>query len=94
MVDGVLEMDMVLQQVRQAAKRLQVPSDTAISQQILLFADSFYGYRFTTPDLMAIWSAADQILKVFDLNGRMLETVPVSENTIESISSVPQRRAA
>ena len=97
-MDNVLEMDTVLQHVRQTAKKLHVPSDTAITQQILLFAESFYGYRFTAPDFMAIWSAADQILKVFDLNGRMLETVPLSVETdgssVDSIPVLPQRKAA
>jgi len=97
-LDNVLEMDTVLQYVRRTARKLRVPSDTAITQQILLFAESFYGYRFTTPDFMAIWSAADQILKVFDHNGRMLETISLSENTvgasIDSIPVIPQRRAA
>ena len=97
-MDNVLEMDTVLRHVRLTARKLRMPSDTAITQQILVFAESFYGYRFTTPDFMAIWSAADQILKVFDPNGRMLETVSLSDDTdglsVGSIPVIPQRRAA
>ena len=97
-MDDVLEIDTVLQHVRQIARKLRVPSDTAVTQQILMFAESFYGYRFTTPDFMAIWSAADQILKVFDPNGRMLETLSISVGTegsfMDSIPVIPQRRAA
>jgi hypothetical protein len=96
-MDGVLEIDSVLQQVRLALQRLRLPSDAAITQQILLLGDSFYGYRFTAMDFTAVWSAADQILKVFDSNGRALETFPtteISEETSESIPMFPQRRAA
>jgi hypothetical protein len=50
-----------------------LPAETAITQQILLLGDSFYGYRFTAKDFTAIWSAADQTLKVCDKDGEMLE---------------------
>ena len=96
-MDNVQEMDMVLQRVRLVARKFHVPSDI-ITQQILLFGDAFYGYRFTAPGFTAIWSAADLILKVFDPDGRMLETIPVLENTdgspVESIPLIPQRRVA
>ena len=97
-MDGILEIDTVFQHVRRAAQRYRFPSDAAITQQILLFGDSFYGYRFTAPRFTAIWSAADQTLKVFDSDGQILEVFPLSEQT-EEISSVtipltPQRRAA
>ncbi|MDR0327042.1 MAG: hypothetical protein LBI05_01965 [Planctomycetaceae bacterium] len=96
-MDSVLEIDSVLQQVRQTIRRLRLPSDTAITQQILLLGDSFYGYRFAAMDFTAVWSAADQILKVFDSNGRALETFPISEiceETSEPMPLLPQRRAA
>ena len=77
----IREIDTVLQHVRQIARRFRLPSDAAITQQILCFSDSFYGYRFTMMDLTVIWSAADQILNVFDSGGRVLETFSISERT-------------
>ena len=97
-MDNAQETDSVWQHVRYAAQKFRVPSDAAITQQILLFADSFYGYRYTAPNFMAIWSAADHVLKVFDSAGRVLEVLPVTENTgassVESIPLILQRRAA
>jgi hypothetical protein len=94
-MDGVQEIDIVLQYVRQATRRLRVPVDTAITQQVLLFGDSFYGYRFTTPDVTAIWSAADQMLKIFDPYGRVLESFAVPESVDQTIPfTTPQRKAA
>jgi len=97
-MDGVQEIDTVLQHVRQVVRQFRLPSDTAIMQQILLFEQAFYGYRFTTADFTAIWSAADQVLKVFDLNGRMLESLSLSETAADislvSIPLTPKRTAA
>jgi hypothetical protein len=88
--DGVLEMDSVLQYVRQAARRFRLPADTAITQQILLLGDSFYGYRFTATNFTAVWSAADQTLKVCDSDGEMVEVFsPTKDAELSSI-----RRAA
>ena len=78
-MEGVQEIDSVLQQVRQWARRFCVPSDAVITQQILLFGDSFYGYRFTAKDFTAIWSAAEQTLKVYDRDGQILESFTLSE---------------
>jgi hypothetical protein len=93
-MDGIQEIDTVLQHVRQVARRFRLPSDAAVTQQILLFGDSFYGYRFTALDFTAIWSAADQILKIFDIEGQVLETLSVVDTPVESIPLIPQRRAA
>ena len=98
-MDGIQEIDAVLQFVRQAAQQFHVPSDAAITQQILLFGDSFYGYRFTTIGFTAIWSATDQTLKMFDPEGQIMEIFSLSKNTagtsLESISMpLLQRRAA
>lgn len=94
-MDRVLEIDAVFQHVRQTANRLRLPADTAIDQQILLLGDTFYGYRFTTMDFRAIWSAADQTLKVFDPDGIILEVIPTSENGAATIPlTSPQRNAA
>ena len=89
----VQEIDTVLQHVRQVARRLHLPSNDVITQQILLLGDAFYGYRYTTMEFMAVWSAADQLLKMFDSNGRPLGNFPVPE-TCEVIPMHPQRRAA
>jgi len=78
-MDGVREIDSVLQRVRQAMRQFCVPLDAPMTQQILLFGNSFYGYRFTTAGFTAIWSAAEQTLKVCDPDGHVLETFPTSE---------------
>jgi len=97
-MNEVREIDTVLHHVRQAVKRHRLPSDAAITQQILLFGNAFYGYRFTIQGFTAVWSAADKILKIFDPDGKMLESAPLSEDVREaSIESIPlthQRRAA
>jgi len=97
-MDSIQEIDTVLQHVRHAAQRFRLPLDAAITQQTLLFNDSFYGYRFTIMDFTAIWSAADQILKVFDSAGRMLEAFSVSGHTgvisSESTPLTPRYKAA
>ena len=97
-MDGIQEIDSVLQQVRQAARRFRLPSDAVITQQILLFGQAFYGYRFCTANFTAIWSATDQILKIFNLDGRVLASVPLSENAdetaVETIPLTPHRMAA
>lgn len=91
---NVLGMDTVMQHARQSAQKFQVPSDTAITQQILLFGDAFFGYRFTALDFTAVWSAADQILKVFAPDGRMLEAFPIADSVNESIPLPLQRKVA
>ena len=78
-MDNVQEIDAVLQQVRQAAQQFHIPSDAIIAQQILLFGDSFYGYRFTTAGFTAIWSAAEQTLKVCGHDGQIQEVFPAQE---------------
>ena len=78
-MDGVREVDFVLQRVRHATQRFRIPSDAAITQQILLFGDSFYGYRFTTMGFTAIWSATEQTLKVCNPDGHVLEVFSTQE---------------
>ncbi|MGL4594112.1 MAG: hypothetical protein ACRCUY_05220 [Thermoguttaceae bacterium] len=67
---NIKEIDGVLKSVKQAAAQFGCRSDGAIGQQILLLGDSFYGYRFTSREFTAVWSAADQVLKLFDVNGK------------------------
>jgi len=96
-MDGIQEIDTVLQYVRRAMQRLRIPSDATISQQILLLGDAYYGYRFTAMNFSAVWSAADQMLKVFDSNGRAWETFQTTEENDEisvPLPPLPQRRAA
>jgi hypothetical protein len=94
-MDGIQEIDTVFQFVRQAAKRIHFPADTAIAQQILLLGDAFYGYRFTAMDFRAVWSAADQTLKVFDADGRVLDVCQTANNGTEAILfPAVQRKAA
>ena len=85
-MDGIQEVDIVLQRVRQATRRFGIAADTMITQQILLFGNAFYGYRFTATDFAAIWSAVDKTIKVYDRNERLLEIFSSSE-TAEEISA-------
>ena len=102
-MSNVKEIDNVLQSVRQAALHFGIASDGAVGQQILLLGDSFYGYRFTAREYTAVWSASDQTLKIFDLNGRCLGnsllSVPVEQlvegqGTLRFTDDHSQRRAA
>ena len=96
-MDDVREIDTVLHHVRQALQRLQIPSNIAISQQILLLGDSYYGYRYTATDFTAVWSAADRTLKIFDSNAKMLESLFLTEQNEEIITSptaLPQQLRA
>ena len=97
-MNDVREMDTVLRHVRRVAQRYQLPADVAITQQILLFGNAFFGYRFNAQDFTVIWSAADQILKVFDSDGKMLEMFPLTESPektdAEKFSLTTQRTAA
>ena len=97
-MDDIQEIDTVLHHVRQAMRRLHIPTDATFTQQILLLGDSFYGYRFTAKNFTAVWSAADHVLKVFDAGGKALETFPVTEYTektaAETFPWTPQLRAA
>ena len=102
-MDDIHEIDVVLKQVRQAAQQQhRIPDDVPITQQILLFGDLFYGYRFTARSFTAIWSAADQHLKVFDVDGNVLSasspTEPSGDESLNaSASATPmtmKRRAA
>jgi len=89
-MSDVQEIDIVMQRVRQVARRLRLPADSAITQQILLLGDAFYGYRFTATGFTAVWSAAAQTLKICDGDGEMIEIV--SPKSVELPSM--QRRAA
>ena len=98
-MSNIQEMDTVLQRVRQAAQRFGVSADAVITQQILLFGDAFYGYRFTATDFAAVWSAVDQTIKVYDREEQLLEVFSPSEAGVqpaETILSLPvlQRKAA
>ena len=98
-MDNVLEVDRVLQYVRQVARQSGFATDAALTQQILLFSEAFYGYRFTAKDFTAIWSAADQTIKMHDRDGRTLGVFSVAKDD-DSSSAQPlalpalQRRAA
>ena len=102
-MSGVKEIDNVMQSVRRAALHFGLASEGAIGQQILLLGDSFYGYRFTAKEFTAVWSASDQTLKVFDLDGRCLGnsllSMPVEQmiegqGTLRFVDESSQRKAA
>ena len=92
-MEEIQEIDTVLRLVRQAVRRLRLPENDIITQQILLLGDAFYGYRYTATAFTAVWSAADQLLKMFDANGRELEMFSTNENA-EVLPLNSQRRAA
>ena len=95
-MDGILGVDTVFQHVRQIARRLGLSSEGTVTQQILLFGDAFYGYRFTTVDFAAVWSAMDQTLKVYDHEGRLLEVFSSAEENAMEVVPLPvlQKKAA
>ena len=98
-MENIQEIDTVLQHVRQAARRFGVSADAVITQQILLLGDAFYGYRFTATGFAAIWSAVDQMVKVYDREEQLLAVFSPTETAGETsagIISLPslQRRAA
>ena len=95
-MNDIQEVDTVLQHVLQAAQRHCVPSDAAITQQILLLGDSFYGYRFTAANFTAIWSAVDQTIKIDDREGHSLEIIMPTETaeTVVEVLPLPLHRRA
>ncbi len=74
---NITETDPILKSVRNAARQYGFSTDEAIGQQILLLGDAFYGYRFTSREFTAVWSALDQNLKMFDLNGKCQGSVMI-----------------
>ncbi|MDR3182060.1 MAG: hypothetical protein LBT89_03920 [Planctomycetaceae bacterium] len=94
-MDEQLKIDSVEQYVRQTAVRHHL-SEGALTQQILLLGDSFYGYRFTAPDFTAVWSAASNTLKLFDADGLVLAVIPLENIALADTIpfAVPDRRAA
>jgi hypothetical protein len=66
------ELDPVMKSVRREARHYGLDSGGVVGQQVLLLGDAFYGYRFTGKEFTALWSAAAQTLKIFDLTGKCL----------------------
>ncbi|MDR0391381.1 MAG: hypothetical protein LBH59_05715, partial [Planctomycetaceae bacterium] len=71
-MSNVKKIDYVLQGVIKAAQKFGINDEGLIGQQILLLGDTFYGYRFTANEFTAVWSASDQMLNIFDGNGKRL----------------------
>ncbi|MDR0871039.1 MAG: hypothetical protein LBN39_09640 [Planctomycetaceae bacterium] len=103
MMSDVMEMDTVIQSVRQTVRHYGIISDGTFGQQVLLLGDCFYGYRFTAKEFTAVWSAADQTLKVFDSDGKILGRSLLSvsfdepvdeESSIRLPAREPLRKAA
>lgn len=67
---SIKDIDPVLKLVRNSVRQFGLLDGGPIGQQILLLGDSFYGYRFTSKEFTAVWSAVDQTLNVFDQSGR------------------------
>ncbi|MCL2005575.1 MAG: hypothetical protein FWG73_05360 [Planctomycetaceae bacterium] len=95
---GIHEVDSLLHQVRRTARQFRFSEDAAISQQILLFGDCFYGYRFVATEFTAVWSAVEQTFKLFDHTNQLLGVFPALELAVEStgdmISATTQRKVA
>ncbi|MCL2743147.1 MAG: hypothetical protein FWE67_04780 [Planctomycetaceae bacterium] len=90
--------DPVVQILRKLADKFSFYRGEPIGQQILLLGESFYGYRFTSREYIAVWSAADNVLNLFDRNGKHLDAAFTNidlEKTIQLQSVVTEvRRAA
>ncbi|MDR2641703.1 MAG: hypothetical protein LBC74_02795 [Planctomycetaceae bacterium] len=71
-MSNVKKIDYVLQGVLKAAQTFGIIDEGPIGQQILLLGDTFYGYRFTAKEFTAVWSASDQMLNIFDSDGKRL----------------------
>lgn len=72
MTSEIQNIDPVLKSVRNAVRQFGFLDEGPMGQQILLLGDTFYGYRFTSKEFTAVWSAVDQTLNIFDLNGKRL----------------------
>ncbi|GHT21510.1 hypothetical protein FACS189419_02520 [Planctomycetales bacterium] len=96
-MQDIQKIDSVLQTVQNAAEEFRFPKK-ALSQQILLLGDSFYGYRFMADDYTAVWSAADNSLKFYDGNGQQIALVHIGEktetNSVITFPKNPERMAA
>ncbi|MDR1290082.1 MAG: hypothetical protein LBK06_02655 [Planctomycetaceae bacterium] len=68
----VKKIDYVLRGVIDAVRGFGITDEGPVGQQILLLGDTFYGYRFTGKEFTAVWSISDQMLNVFDKNGKRL----------------------
>jgi hypothetical protein len=89
--------DPVIQIVRKSARQYGFYNGGPIGQQILLLGESFYGYRFTAKEYTAVWSAADNLLNLFDRNGKHLGSSLIHIDTNRSIqlqSIMPKTRRA
>lgn len=71
-MSGIAKVDPILKLVHNSVRQFGLVDEGPMGQQILLLGDTFYGYRFTSKEFTAVWSAADQILNVFDQNGSRL----------------------
>ncbi|MDR1478799.1 MAG: hypothetical protein LBJ00_07645 [Planctomycetaceae bacterium] len=71
-MSDVKKIDHVLRGVINAVKAFGIIEEGLIGQQILLLGDTFYGYRFTAKEFTAVWSVSDQMLNVFDKDGKRL----------------------
>jgi len=70
--------DPILKLVQSSVRQYGLVDEGPMGQQILLLGDTFYGYRFTSKEFTAVWSAADQTLNVFDPYGKQLGSSLVS----------------
>ena len=87
-MDGILGIDTVLHHVRQVKRRFGLPSDAVISEQTLLLGGFFYGYRFTSPGFVAIWSAASQTIELYDSEKRLLDVFSLPEVAEETSAEI------
>lgn len=102
-MSDVENIDPVLSMVKSSARQFGMIGEGPLGQQILLLGDTFYGYRFTSKEFVAVWSAADQTINFFDHDGKRLGSSLMSvtqQETIESQGTIrlsktsPTRKAA
>ena len=86
---NIQEVDALLRHVRRAVWRFGISLDAAMTQQILLLGDAFYGYRFAVADFAVVWSAADQTIKVYDRGGKLVEAFSTNEESPADVIPLP-----
>lgn len=86
-MSSVENVDPVLNMVKRSARQFGMIDEGPLGQQILLLGDTFYGYRFTSKEFIAVWSVADQTINFFDHDGKQLGASLMSVDSQETVES-------
>ena len=102
-MNGLHGVDPIFVAVKNHAQYYGFNEDTPLGQQILLLGDSFYGYRFTSREYTAVWSANDHTLTFFDIYGKKIgvsslyaetDVVYDHDDTLPFREATPHKKAA